>query len=252
MSTEQISIASRFRGPPQSGNGGYVCGRFAELLTHGNHALEGCNAAEVTLRSPVPIDTRMDIQRQNGALTVHHGATLIAEVLVADLILDVPDAPSYPIALAQREHSMSLVKSASRRFPDGIGVHPVCFCCGAQHGDGLEVYAAPVGDNDIVAAAWSTKREWADARGNVPACFIWTALDCPGQFAYHAAGIRTGMRGRLCARIEQPVRAGERCVVTGWRINVDRRKHFAGTAVFNQAGQLCAYAKAVWVGRRDR
>jgi hypothetical protein len=72
---------------------------------------------------------------------------------------------------------MSLIENASRRFPDSIGVHPVCFRCGAQHDDGLEVYAAPVGGNDIVAAAWPTKHEWADARGNVPACFIWTALD---------------------------------------------------------------------------
>lgn len=251
MSAEQIRIASRFRGPPRSGNGGYVCGRFAELLTHGDHALEGRKAAEVTLRSPVPLDTDMDILRQNGALTVHHGATLIAEVQCVDLVLDVPDAPSYASALAEQEHSMSLIVNASRRFPHSIGVHPLCFCCGTQHGDGLEVYAAPVGGNDIVAAAWPTKREWADALGNVPACFVWAALDCPGQFAYHAVGIRTGMLGRLCARIEQPISAGERCVVTGWRIQVDGRKHFAGTALFDAAGQLCAYAEAIWVGRRD-
>jgi len=250
MSAEQISIARRFRGPPQSGNGGYVCGRFAELLARGDHAMDGCRAAEVTLRSPVPLDTCMDVQRQNGALTVHHDATLIAEVQCVDLVLDVPDAPSYAAALAVRDKSMALLKNASRRFPESIGVHPVCFCCGAQHGDGLEVYAAPVAGNDIVAAAWATKNDWADAQGNVPACFIWTALDCPGQFAFHAAGIRTGMLGRLCARVDRPVRAGERCVVAGWRIGVDRRKHYAGTAVFNTDGQLCAYAKAVWVGRR--
>jgi hypothetical protein len=85
----------------------------------------------------------------------------------------------------------------------------------------------------------------------VPATFIWTALDCPGQFAYHAAGIRTGMLGRLCARIEHPVSAGERCVVTGWRIGVEGRRHYAGTALFDESGRLCAYAKAVWIGRRE-
>ena len=31
---DTVVIPSRFRGPPQSGNGGYVSGVFAELLPH--------------------------------------------------------------------------------------------------------------------------------------------------------------------------------------------------------------------------
>ena len=37
----------------------------------------------------------------------------------------------------------------------------------------------------------------------------------------------------------------------GWQINVDGKKHFAGTALFNQAGECCAYSKQVWIGRMD-
>jgi hypothetical protein len=37
-------------------------------------------------------------------------------------------------------------------------------------------------------------------------------------------------------------------VVSGWRIEVERRKHFAGTAVFDAAGRLVARARAVWIG----
>jgi hypothetical protein len=40
-------------------------------------------------------------------------------------------------------------------------------------------------------------------------------------------------------------------VITGWQINVDGKKHFAGTALFNQAGECCAYSKQVWIGRMD-
>ena len=39
--------------------------------------------------------------------------------------------------------------------------------------------------------------------------------------------------------------------MTGWRIGVERRKHFAGTAVFDLDGQLVARARAIWIGRID-
>lgn len=249
MQSVSITIERRFRGPPESGNGGYVCGAFSELLRQ--DLASPWNAAEVTLRSPVPMDIPLQVQRANSVLTIHHGATLIAEGRLVELALEIPVPPSFDAAYKQRATSPSLTRNTSRRFPNGIGVHPECFCCGVQNGNGLEVCAAPVGGSDIVAAAWATKSAWGDAKGNLPERFIWTALDCPGQFAYYAIGIRTGMLGRLAARIVRPIRSGERCVVTGWRIGIERTKHFAGTAVFNEAGEVCAYANAIWIGRRD-
>lgn len=252
MSQETIVIASRFRGPPTSGNGGYVSGAFGELLTRGNHALPDGRAAQVTLRSPIPLDIPMEVHREHEALTIQKGDTLIAQAKVVELELDVPSAPSFEEAYAVRETSPAYARNASRHFPDKIGFHPLCFCCGVEHDDdGLHVTAAPLRNNEIVAAAWQTQARWADAAGNVPARFLWTALDCPGQFAFYAGGIRTGMLGQLAARIEHPITAGERCVVTGWRIGVEGKRHYAGTAVFDRTGRLCAYAKAIWVGRRD-
>jgi hypothetical protein len=247
MNSETITIPNRFRGPPASGNGGYVCGAIGALLG----VLPGDHAAQVRLRSPVPLDIPLEVKHAKDLTTVHHGETLIAEAVPGPLTLDVPAAPDYAQALALRAHSPALMKSINSRFAGRIGPHPVCFCCGAEHGDGLEVYAAPVPDRDMVAAAWATQRSWADANGFLPAPFVWTALDCPGQFAFYAAGIRTGMLGRLCARIERPIAAGERCVVIGWRIGVEGRRHYAGTAVLDEDGRLCAYAKAVWIGRRE-
>lgn len=252
LQQETIIIESRFRGPPTSGNGGYVCGAFGELLTHGNHALPGNRAAQITLRSPIPLDTPLDVRRGEETLSIHHGETLIAEGKLTTLVLDVPPPPSFDEALAVRELSPAHARNASRHFADKIGFHPICFCCGVEHpDDGLHVAAAPLRNGDIVAAAWETHARWSDAAGHVPARFLWTALDCPGQFAFYAGGIRTGMLGQLAARVERPVRAGERCVVTGWRIGVEGKRHYAGTAVFNEAGELCAYARAIWVGRRE-
>jgi hypothetical protein len=176
---------------------------------------------------------------------------LIAEGTLCELSLDIPPAPSFAQAATQQARSPALARNLSRYFPDGIGMHPTCFCCGAQHESGLQVYAAPIDGLDQVAAAWPTREDWGDGAGLIPPRLLWAALDCPGQFAFFAVGIRTGMLGRLSARIERPIRAGENCVVTGWRIGIEGRRHFAGTAVFNAAGERWAYAKAVWVGRRD-
>ena len=47
MIAETFTIARRFRGPSQSGNGGYVCGRLARHVA---------GPALVRLRAPPPLD----------------------------------------------------------------------------------------------------------------------------------------------------------------------------------------------------
>jgi len=76
-------------------------------------------------------------------------------------------------------------------------------------------------------------------------------LDCPGQYAYLAEGIRTGLLGRMTAKVLKPVSAGDQIVITGWGIEMEGKKHFAGTALFNQKGECFAYSKQVWIGRLD-
>ena len=49
---QTITIPRRFRGPPNSGNGGYVCGILARQIA---------GAAEVTLRAPPPLETELDL-----------------------------------------------------------------------------------------------------------------------------------------------------------------------------------------------
>jgi hypothetical protein len=49
---ETMTIPRRFRGPPNSGNGGYVCGMLARHIA---------GAAEVTLRAPPPLETELSV-----------------------------------------------------------------------------------------------------------------------------------------------------------------------------------------------
>jgi len=243
MSETALEIPFAFRGPPMSGNGGYVAGVIAGRLG-------APGATEVTLRAPIPLDTPLHVERGT-PLLVTRGETLIAEARPVTLDLDVPEPPGWDEAWAARDASPSFASGMNPLVPNGTGFHPVCYCCGVDNPDGLHVYAAPVRDGELVAAAWPTETSWGDAEGHLPPESLWTALDCPGQFAWLAAGIRTGMLGRLTGEVLRPARAGDHYVVTGWRIEVERRKHFAGTAVFDADGDLVARAKAVWIGRMD-
>jgi hypothetical protein len=250
--TETVTVPDRFRGPPSSGNGGYVCGLFGGLLTDGRFDLPEQQAAEVTLRAPVPLDQPIAVRRNGHTLSAHHGETLIVEAALAPLQLDVPEPASWEQALAVRAQSPSLQRAMHPWLrSERLGFHPVCFCCGAELApdQGLHVYAAAVAGRDQVAAAWRCDLAFADEQGCVPPELICAALDCPGQFAWLAQGTRTGLLGRLTARVERPVRAGEPCVVIGWTLGNEGRKFYAGTALFDAQQNLCAYAKAVWIGR---
>lgn len=239
-------VAERFRGPPFSGNGGYVAGSAAECLNTSE-------PVEVTLRSPIPLDDPMAlaVNEQGDGATVWHGETLIAELKKSELDLSIPAPPDWTETSAAEKNSPALVKRFHSASLSGTGFHPICFCCGADHDEGLKIFAAPVQSGEQVAAVWKTKEKWADDEGYLPAAFLWTALDCPGQFAFLADDIMTGLLGRITAQIHQRVRAGGEYLVSGWRIGVEGKKHFAGTAIHDKEGTLMASAKSVWIGRQQ-
>lgn len=247
-----LSIPAQFRGPPNSGNGGYVAGAIAEhfpLTPHGP-----ANAVEVTLRAPIPLDTPMRLScTSESLLTLSLAEQLIAEAAPAQLDVAVPLPPRHADALAARANSAALQRGLNSLIPDGTGFHPVCVCCGADvaEGEGLRVFAAPVAGFDGAAAAWRPHPAFADPEGLLPQRMVWTALDCPGQFAYLAGGIRTGLLGRMTASVLRPVPVDGDYVVIGWRIGIERRKHFAGTALFDDTGTLYAMARQTWIGRMD-
>jgi len=250
---ESIIIPARFRGPPESGNGGYVAGAIAECFQSSGTA-SADSAIEVTLRAPTPLDRSMNAVRpDDDNLQLVLGETLIAEAKRTELSLEVPDPPSFADALSAQPESPAFFENINPLIPEGTGFHPICFCCGAdvEPDAGLRVFAAPVEGFDGVAAAWQPSTVFADADGLLPERILWAALDCPGQFAYLAAGIRTGMLGRMTGRILKPVPVAQELRVIGWCLEVERSKHFAGTALFDEMGDLCGYSRQVWIGRRD-
>ena len=173
---------------------------------------------------------------------LRHAGALIAEAEPAALDLALPPAPDRAVAVA-----------ATGRYPGRApGPYQECFVCGfaREPGSGLRVFAGPTGTPGLVAADWTVHPALADEDGAVPEEFLWGALDCPGAYAIGGARPRDLRLGRMTARVSGRVRPGERCTVAGWRLGSERRKHFTGTAVYGEAGNVVAAAASIWIEPR--
>src|SRR3954447_5669296 len=164
--TETITIEPRFNGPPDSGNGGYSCGRLAQFVD--------ADAAEVTLRLPPPIGRPMQVERgETGPARLLDGDALVAEARPVDVPIDAPP-PVEASEAAEAEHDSPFLDGESHPFP-------TCFVCGPRRtsGDGLRIYAGPVAQRDVFAAAWTPDPDLAGDDGTLPLELVWAALDCP-------------------------------------------------------------------------
>ena len=115
----------------------------------------------------------------------------------------------------------------------------------------LGIFAGPVAGDKVVAASWVPDGWLADNRGYVRPEFLWAALDCPGCFAALDDQNRQMVLGRLVAEVDDRIKPGEQCVVIGWQISRAGRKHYVGTALFSESGELCGQAKATWIQVKD-
>jgi len=212
-----VIVERRYRGPSGSGNGGYSCGLFAQLVD---------GDAEVTLRVPPPLDTPLRVD----GLQVLDGETLVAEVRPTAVDLELPEPVSFAEAVALQPP------------PDPDHPFPECFVCG-PHGDGLRLRPGPVGDGRVVAP-------WVP--DEVSPELVWAALDCPGAFAVNPRFERgPTVLGRLAAHVERLPAAGDELVVVAWDLGrSDERRFHAGTALFRGAEPL-AWARAVWFRLRS-
>jgi hypothetical protein len=232
-----VVVPEHYIGPPAMGHGGYVAGFFAGRIP---------GAVQVTLRRPTPVGAELALVETAGQRwELRHGDDLIAEAEAAALELDVPPAPTVSAARAAEASSPS-------RW-DERGVHPICLGCGlARHDDeGLEVAVGPVEVDGIdqVAAVWTPPVRLAGADGAVEPQWVVAALDCPGAMAYIVRGAPAGLLGRIVFEQHRPVEPGIDHVVTGWQIDQDGRKLFAGTALSTAAGEVVARTRQTWFAR---
>ncbi len=226
-----LTIDPRFCGPPESANGGYVCGLLANYVD---------GVAQVTLRQPPPLDTPLTIEHSNGHVALQQDETLIAEAKPTLIELDLPE----PVTLDEAEAAAKACEAVRDGLP-----YPTCFVCGTQRaqGDGMRIFPGPVDGRDLFAATWTPDETLSVEGGAVRPEFIWSALDCPGIFPVFYTSTSTVLLGRLTAKQLAPVRVDERYIVMGWTIGEDGRKIFAGTAIYAEDGAAVAFARATWL-----
>jgi hypothetical protein len=226
-------IEQRFRGPPDSGNGGYSCARVARFID---------GPAGVRLHVPPPLGAVLEIREKTGQVELYCKDVLIATGRPATVELEVPKPPDFNQAQA-----------ASARYRGFVNhFYPGCFVCGPkrEHGDGLRIFAGPVeqgtGPKGMVAATWIPDATLTDASGLVAPEYIWASLDCPGAYAFPEPQNGVLLLGELDVSINGRPRAGEKCVLIGWEISNEGRRHYTGTALFGESGACQAVGYATW------
>jgi hypothetical protein len=239
-----LTIEHRFRGPAKSGNGGYTAGSLAALVPA--PPASGPVTVEVTLRTPPPLDTVLDVRPDAGTTLLLHGDAVVAEARVVDDDLHPVDAvPSDVAAEAMSSYA-------------GLRAHPFpgCFTCGTDRepGDGLRIFPGPVpGRTGTVASLWVPHASLAD-RGDVvdPGLervgvgVTWAALDCAGGWSEDLEG-RPMVLGRITARVDALPVVGEPHVVVGQLRGAEGRKSFTASTVYDTDGRVVATARHVWI-----
>ncbi len=238
-----IIIDKRYCGPPNSGNGGYVCGRLARHIPGG---------AEVTLRAPPPLDKPLyAVAADDEIWELRDGSTVVATGRAASVELTRLEKASFDEAYAAE--LLTPIKPHEHPLP-------TCFVCGPARaeGDGLRIFAGPLARQSreasaVFAATWIPNPTLTAEDGFVAPEFLWSALDCPTGYVSgydQNSGRSDGtplLLGRMSARIEVRPRPGERCVITAWVTGRDGRKRVAEAAVHDEAGTLLAVARATWI-----
>lgn len=229
MVPASIRIHPRFNGPPDSGNGGYAAGLIARAIDE---------PVNVRLQQPVPLDRDLAVSAApEGRWEVRHGTDVIATARQTELSLVVPNPVPYIEARGVSTHYVGFSQHA----------YPTCFVCGPARPqpDGLHIFPGSVPGTNTVAAPWLPDDSLGDGAGKVRPEFIWSALDCPGYFA--SLGTGPALLGELAVHIDRSVHVDEPCVIIGWPIRIDGRKHYVGTALFDEEGERCAVGVATWI-----
>jgi hypothetical protein len=226
---ETVTIPARFNGPPDSGNGGYTCGRVAQLMAS--------EVAEVSLRTPPPLDTPLEVVREGERVELRYDDTVVAMGAPAELLVEVPDAvPADEVAAAVeagREHW-----AAGHPFP-------TCVVCGPDRDDGFDIVPAALpGRDGLFGACWTPETDAPE--------LVWAALDCPTSAPVANFGEGPAMvLASLTARLGCRVRVGEPHTILSWALEEDGRKHWSAAGLYDSDGILTCASRALWIELRE-
>lgn len=228
-----IRIDPRFCGPPTSANGGYAAGRLAAALG---------GIVRVRLHAPPPLQTDLSIQVEGECARLLDGTHLIAEAH-KDAGTALPWPPQIP--------DFETAQAAMADYPGHHRhIFPGCFSCGPARApdDGLCIFPGAIAEG-VVAGTWQPQPSQVNADGEAPPEIIWAAIDCAGYWALAQGQAKPGamLLGQIRGVVEHRVQRAQRCVIVGWRIGSQGRKHHAGTALIDARGVCIARSEQTWI-----
>lgn len=226
---DALVIPRRFRGPDDSGNGGWTCGAVSRFVV---------GQAEVTLRRPPPLDRGLRVADGGDHVAVFDGDDLVAEATTIDR--EVHWAPFVDPAEAD---------AAGERYLGHLDhAFPNCFTCGParDEGDGLRIFPGPVdGRPELVADTWTPDASLL-VDGELGDPIVWAALDCPSVWAHLADGT-AAVLGRMTADVRRRPEVGQTYVVVGEASGSEGRKRFGSAAIYTPEGEPIAASNATWI-----
>ena len=225
-----LALDTTMNGPRGVANGGFAAGTFAVLVG---------GTATVSLRRPVPLDTRFGIAWTPGWYAVLDGLETIATVeRSGPFVLEPPARPTY----AQAEEA--------RRAHPFLGVRHAmsdCVVCGPERVGGLRVTPGPLAGHPGLLAAPYDPPVWFSDGGRATPASVWGALDCVSYPAHLLERGRVAFLASLTAHRTRDIAVGEPLIATGWTLGSGTRSHKTASVLLDEEGAVVASARAVWV-----
>ena len=227
----EFQIDARFNGPPNSGNGGYVAGKIAEIVG---------GPCEVTLRKPPPLDKTLILRRIDEGGEVLSDDTLIATVTSSPPFENNLEAIDYDCATA------AAVEGLERRLLSDV----LRLFAGMPPGSQID------GDLKPVAAAWKPFANLSSNGQTIDEAHIWAAMDCPSAAAINNTGDETKepiacLLGRFKNTVYRAPKVDEHCAVVAQMDYQEGRKIFCNVSLFGAQGDLLAAGRTTWIALED-
>lgn len=231
-----IRVPTERQGQTGKGQGGFTCQRFAEAIGE---------PVTISLRSPIPLDTDLEIEVQDDRWVLHDPA--VPDVAILEASRWEPNHPACdPVSIAEAQH-------ARRAFPLDFATHPAphCFSCGLDERS-LGVHAGPLGDG-----RWATPLripEWSLIGGTVDPSLVWMALDCGSGWYVSHSGPEQRPRAvtvQFAVDVFMPVQPETDYALVAWhgdhQPGWDGRKRGAAATLFDHEGNTVASARSFWI-----
>jgi acyl-coenzyme A thioesterase PaaI-like protein len=229
---EVVRLPRDWCGPDGIGQGGVTAGLVAADLLDG--------PVEVRLHAPAPLDTDMDIRRDDAGQR-----TLIATpgrlIATARRVGAVGGTPPPGIDL---DSARSVTGALSHR-----NVFGRCLICGHEREDSLRVWPGPRPDaGPGVATAFEVPAQFRADDGTLATPFVFGALDCTSGFAVlHDSDAAVAITGTMQVQLERPVPADLPVIATAQVAGRGGRTWLVDAALRSAGGRVLATAHVIWV-----